>query len=254
MLKIIQLLVLSDNYIYLIHDAVSEETAVVDPAVAEPVLDYLAEQGWQLKYILNTHHHLDHVEGNSAIKQKTACKVVAGQTDSQRIPDFDIGVTDGDEFLLGGHKIRVLATPGHTLGHVAYFFEQDELLFCGDTLFVMGCGRLFEGTPEQMHASLTRLKALPSTTKVYCAHEYTQANGRFAISVEPDNLALREKLQRVAVLRSNNEPTVPSTIQEEIATNPFLRTDSFSIQKSLGLVGANAVSVFTELRKRKDVF
>ena len=179
---------------------------------------------------------------------------MAGQTDSQRIPDFDIGVTDGDELSLGEHKIRVLATPGHTLGHVAYFFEQDELLFCGDTLFVMGCGRLFEGSPEQMHASLTRLKALPSTSKVYCAHEYTQVNGRFAISVEPDNLALREKLQRVAVLRSNNEPTVPSTIQEEIATNPFLRTDSFSIQKSLGLVGANAVSVFTELRKRKDVF
>ncbi len=254
MLKIIQLLVLSDNYIYLIHDDASGETAVVDPALAEPVLDYLAEQGWQLKYILNTHHHLDHVEGNSAIKQKTTCKVVAGQTDVQRIPDFDSGVTDGDELFLGQHKIRVITTPGHTLGHVAYFFEQDELLFCGDTLFVMGCGRLFEGSPEQMHASLTTLKALPSTTKVYCAHEYTQANGQFALSVEPDNQALQDKLQRVAVLRSNNEPTVPSTIQEEIATNPFFRTDSLSIQKTLGLVGADALSVFTELRKRKDVF
>ncbi len=254
MLKIIQLLVLTDNYIYLIHDEDSGETAVVDPAVAEPVLDYLAKQGWQLKYVLNTHHHLDHVEGNTALKQNTGCKVIAGQSDAQRIHDFDSGVSEGDELFLGEHKIRVIATPGHTSGHVVYLFEQDELLFCGDTLFVMGCGRLFEGSPEQMYASLTKLKALPCETKVYCAHEYTQANGRFALSVEPDNQALQAKILRVAQLRNNNQPTVPSTIAEERATNPFFRADSLSVQNTLGLIGSKSVEVFTALRKRKDVF
>ena len=254
MLKIIQLLVLNDNYIYLIHDEESGETAVVDPAVAEPVLDYLAEQAWQLKYVLNTHHHLDHVEGNNTLKQNTGCQVIAGLSDAQRIPGFDNGVSEGDELYLGVHKIKVLATPGHTSGHIVYFFEQDKLLFCGDTLFVMGCGRLFEGSPEQMFASLQKLKALPPDTKVYCAHEYTKANGRFAISVEPDNHALQAKILRVAQLRNNNQPTVPSTITEELATNPFLRADSFSIQKGLDLVGAQSVEVFTALRKRKDVF
>lgn len=254
MLKIIQLLVLTDNYIYLIHDDISGETAVVDPAVAEPVLECLAKQDWQLKYVLNTHHHLDHVEGNKALKQNTGCKVIAGLSDAQRIPGFDIGVTERDELFLGEYKIKVFATTGHTSGHVVYFFEQDELLFCGDTLFVMGCGRLFEGSPEQMHASLTKLKALPIKTKVYCAHEYTQANGQFALSVEPDNQALQAKILRVAELRNNKEPTVPSTIAEEIVTNPFFRADSLTIQKTLGLVGAEQVEVFKALRKRKDVF
>ena len=254
MLKIIQLSVLNDNYIYLIHDELSGETAVVDPAVAEPVLDYLAKQGWQLKYVLNTHHHADHVEGNTAIKQRTGCTVVAGQTDAHRIPDFDRGVSEGDTLFLGQHKIKVMITPGHTTGHVVYYFEKDDLLFCGDTLFVMGCGRLFEGTPEQMYASLQKLKALPAETKVYCAHEYTQANGKFALSVESDNQVLQDKLQRVAELRRNNLSTVPSTIAEEIATNPFFRTESLSIQKTLDLGGANQVEVFTALRKRKDVF
>ena len=254
MLKIIQLLVLNDNYIYLIHDEISGETAVVDPAVAEPVIDYLAKQGWQLKYVLNTHHHLGHVEGNTALKQRTGCTVVAGQTDAHRIPDFDIGVSEGDALFLGQHKIKVMITPGHTTGHVVYYFEKDDLLFCGDTLFVMGCGRLFEGTPEQMYASLQKLKALPAETKVYCAHEYTQANGKFALSVESDNQVLQDKLQRVAELRRNNLSTVPSTIAEEIATNPFFRTESLSIQKNLDLVGAEQVDIFTELRKRKDVF
>ena len=254
MLKIIQLLVLNDNYIYLIHDEISGETAVVDPALAEPVIDYLAKQGWPLKYVLNTHHHLDHVEGNTALKQRTGCTVVAGQTDAHRIPDFDIGVSEGDALFLGQHKIKVMITPGHTTGHVVYYFEKDDLLFCGDTLFVMGCGRLFEGTPEQMYASLQKLKALPAETKVYCAHEYTQANGKFALSVESDNQVLQDKLQRVAELRRNNLSTVPSTIAEEIATNPFFRTESLSIQKTLDLGGANQVEVFTALRKRKDVF
>ena len=254
MLKIIQLSVLNDNYIYLIHDELSGETAVVDPAVAEPVLDYLAKQDWQLKYVLNTHHHADHVEGNTAIKQRKGCTVVAGQTDAHRIPDFDMGVSEGDTLFLGQHKIKVMITPGHTTGHVVYYFEKDDLLFCGDTLFVMGCGRLFEGTPEQMYASLQKLKALPAETKVYCAHEYTQANGKFALSVESDNQVLQDKLQRVAELRRNNLSTVPSTIAEEIATNPFFRTESLSIQKNLDLVGAEQVDIFTALRKRKDVF
>ena len=254
MLKIIQLLVLNDNYIYLIHDELSGETAVVDPAVAEPVLEYLAKQGWQLKYVLNTHHHFDHVDGNRAIKQRTGCTVVAGQTDAHRIPDFDKGVSEGDALFLGQHEIKVITTPGHTSGHVVYYFAQDALLFCGDTLFVMGCGRLFEGSPQQMYASLQKLKALPETTKVYCAHEYTQANGKFALSVESDNQALQDKMQYVAELRCNQQPTVPSTIADELATNPFFRTESLSIQKTVELVGAEQVEVFTALRQRKDVF
>ncbi|MFA5921910.1 MAG: hydroxyacylglutathione hydrolase [Methylococcaceae bacterium] len=254
MLTITQIPVLTDNYIYLINDPVSGETAVIDPALAQPVLDVLEKKGWRLTYILNTHHHWDHVGGNLELKQKTGCKIIAAQADRDRIPGIDRGVGEDDVISLGQHQARVISTPGHTRGHIVYHFAEDGALFCGDTLFVMGCGRLFEGSPEQMWNSLQKLKALPPSTRIYCTHEYTQTNGQFALSVEPDNRQLQEKMIEVKQLRTENKPTVPSTIEQEIATNPFFRADSISIQKTLGLESQSPVSVFTELRKRKDSF
>ena len=252
MLDIIQIPVLNDNYIYMLHDSVSLETAVIDPALEQPVLDVLAEKGWQLSFILNTHHHWDHVGANLALKQQTGCKIIAAASDRERIPGIDIGVGQGDVISLGEHQAQILETPGHTSGHIVYYFAEDQALFCGDTLFVMGCGRLFEGTPGQMYESLQTLKALPPLTRVYCTHEYTLANARFALSVEPDNSDLQRKLLTVAELRAANIATVPTTIAEELATNPFFRVDSLSIQKELGLVGAEPDLVFAALRRRKD--
>ena len=254
MLEIIQIPVLADNYIYLIHDEASGETAVIDPALSQPVLDVLDEKGWRLTYVLNTHHHWDHVEGNLELKNKTACKVVAAQSDWERVPGIDQGVNDGDTIFLGEYKLQVIATPGHTSGHVVYYSADNKALFCGDTLFVMGCGRLFEGTAEQMYFSLQKLRVLPSSTLIYCAHEYTQANGKFALSVEPDNVPLQEKMREVVKLREAQLSTVPSTIRQERDTNPFFRVDSLSIQKSLGLLGESPEVVFKALRKRKDTF
>jgi hydroxyacylglutathione hydrolase len=254
MLTIIQIPVLTDNYIYLIHDPASGKTAVIDPALAQPVLDVLDKKGWRLTYILNTHHHWDHVGGNLELKQKTACKIIGAQSDGERIPGIDMGVSEDDVISLGQQAARVISTPGHTKGHIVYHFAEDSALFCGDTLFVMGCGRLFEGTPEQMWNSLQKLKALPPSTRIYCTHEYTQTNGRFALSVEPDNSHTQQKMLEVRRLRAENKPTVPSTIEQERATNPFFRADSISVQKTLGMEGQSPVRVFTELRKRKDSF
>ena len=254
MLTILALPVLNDNYIYLLHDPVSGETAAVDPAVAQPVLDVLDQKGWRLTTILNTHHHSDHVGGNLELKQKTGCTVIAGLSDQHRIPCFDRGVVDGDAITLGKHTARVISTPGHTSGHVVYHFADDNTLFCGDTLFVMGCGRLFEGTAEQMWHSLQKLKALPASTQIYCAHEYTQANGRFALTVEPDNRQLRQRMEVVNPLRANRLPTVPSTIEQELATNPFFREDSLALQKTIKMVGKKPVEIFAEVRRLKDGF
>jgi hydroxyacylglutathione hydrolase len=250
MLEIIILPVLTDNYIYLIHDPVSHETAAVDPSLAEPVLEVLQKKGWQLTYIFNTHHHSDHIGGNLQLKQKTGCKVIAAKADWDRIPGIDRGVNEGDVVSLGHHKATVIATPGHTRAHIVYHFAEDNILFCGDTLFVMGCGRLFEGTAEQLWHSLQKLKALPKATKVYCTHEYTQANGRFALTVEPDNQRLQQRMIEVNLLRSNKQPTVPTTIAEELATNPFFREDSLGLQKTLGMTNSKPVEIFAKVRRR----
>jgi len=254
MLTILELPVLNDNYIYLLHDPVSGETAAVDPAVAQPVLDVLDQKGWRLTTILNTHHHSDHVGGNLELKQKTGCTVIGALFDQHRIPGFDRGVVDGDVVTLGKHTARVISTPGHTSGHVVYHFADDNTLFCGDTLFVMGCGRLFEGTAEQMWHSLQKLKELPASTQIYCAHEYTQANGRFALTVEPDNRQLRQRMEVINQLRANRLPTVPSTIEQELATNPFFREDSLALQETIKMVGKKPVEIFAEVRRLKDNF
>ncbi|MBK8814342.1 MAG: hydroxyacylglutathione hydrolase [Methylococcaceae bacterium] len=254
MLEIVTLPVLTDNYIYIVHDPVSKETVLIDPALSEPVLNVLNENGWRLNYILNTHHHSDHVGGNLQIKHQTGCKIIGAKADWERIPGIDCGVDEGDTLKLGSHTIEVMTTPGHTRAHLVYYFPEDYLLFCGDTLFVMGCGRLFEGTPEQMWHSLQKIKSLPKATKIYCTHEYTQNNGRFALSVEPGNQRLQQRMSEVNHLRINNQPTVPSTIAEECATNPFLREDSPEIRRNLNLITNDPIQLFASLRRLKDNF
>jgi hydroxyacylglutathione hydrolase len=254
MLEILQLPALSDNYIYLVHEPVGGATAAVDPTLAEPVLKALEARGWKLTHILNTHHHGDHVGGNRELKQRTGCAVVALGRDRQRIPGISVEVAEGDTIRLGRTRTRVLEVPGHTLGHVAYWFSEEDALFCGDTLFGMGCGRLFEGQPRQMWQSLARIRALPASTRIYCAHEYTEANGRFALTVEPGSPELRARVDRVNDLRRKGLPTVPATLAEELATNPFLRPDSVAIRQKLGLENAEDWQVFAELRRRKDQF
>lgn len=254
MLQIEQLPVLSDNYVYLVREPVSGQVAVVDPAEAAPVLAALARLGWPLHFILNTHHHPDHVGGNAELITATGCKVVGAAADAARIPGLAIPVSAGERFALGQATAEVLEVPGHTRAHIAFWFRDSAALFCGDTLFALGCGRLFEGTAAQMWDSLSQLRALPADTRVYCAHEYTQSNGRFAIHVEPDNAALVARLEEVAALRAAGKPTVPSTLAEECATNPFLRPESTSIQRTLGLVGAPPAEVLGATRALKDGF
>lgn len=253
-LEIHQIPVLQDNYVYLIHEPVANATAVVDPAVAPPVVAALAEKGWSLTHVFNTHHHWDHVGGNLELKARTGCTVVGFKADRARIPGLDVAVGEGDSVSLGEAVARVIEVPGHTLGHIAYWFFQENALFCGDTLFAMGCGRLFEGSAEQMWRSLAKLRALPPETQIYCAHEYTHSNGRFALSLEPDSPTLLERMQEVNRLRRQGMPTVPSTLQEELTTNPFLRADDPLLQQAVGLEGADPVRVFAELRRRKDRF
>ncbi|CAG7856016.1 hydroxyacylglutathione hydrolase [biofilm metagenome] len=254
MLEIITLAVLSDNYIYLVHDSQNGETATIDPALAQPVLMALQEKGWQLTTIFNTHHHSDHVGGNLELKARTGCKIIASVYDRNRIPGLDATVKEGDMVSIGQHKARVIFTPGHTLGHIQYYFKQDKLLFCGDTLFAMGCGRLFEGTAEQMWQSLQKLKSLPPDTQVYCTHEYTQNNGRFALTIDPDNKALLERMVEVNRQRAQNLPTLPTTIAEELETNPFFREDSASIRRTLNMVADESVDVFAKIRLMKDSY
>jgi hydroxyacylglutathione hydrolase len=249
-----QIPVLSDNYVYLVRDRATGKTAVVDPAVSEPVQQRLSALGWTLTHILNTHHHGDHVGGNLALKAATGCVIVGPKADRDRIPGIDVALGDGERFRLGEAEAKVFDVPGHTRGHVAYWFEESEALFCGDTLFACGCGRMFEGSPAQMWASLSKLKALPDATRVYCAHEYTQSNIRFALSVDPGNRALQERGRRVDALRAQSRPTVPSTIAEERSTNPFLRADDPALAAQVGQAGSDAVAVFAATRKAKDVF
>ena len=254
MVDIIQLPVLNDNYIYLIHEPVSGETAVVDPTVAEPVLDTLSNNGWTLNYIFNTHHHWDHVGANLELKEKTDCLILASEADRSRIPGIDNGLKQGDEIKLGNQVAKILETPGHTLGHIVYYFPNSNALFCGDTLFSMGCGRLFEGSAEQMWHSLQQLKELPKETQIYCAHEYTLANSKFALSIEPDNHHLQQRIKQVKQLREHEQPTIPCTLELELATNPFFREDSSEIQKSIGMTGQPMIEVFRKIRILKDNF
>lgn len=225
-LEIIRIPVLSDNYVWLVHEAESDETMVVDPAVAEPVLAEAKARGWTITQIWNTHWHPDHTGGNAEIKAATGCTITGPEAERERIPTLDVLVKEGDTVRLGDAEALVIDVPAHTAGHIAYHFADDQAAFVGDTLFAMGCGRLFEGTAAQMYSNMRKLEALGDATAIYCAHEYTQSNGRFALTVEPDNAALVERMAEVTVMRERGEPTVPTSIALERATNPFMRAGS----------------------------
>ena len=253
-LEIAQIPVLQDNYVYLAHDAETGATAVVDPAVAEPVLAEAARRGWTISHIVNTHHHHDHVGGNLAIRAATDCIIVGPGPDRDRIPGINMEVDEGDRMRIGNAEAEILFVPGHTRGHIAYWFAESDALFCGDTLFSIGCGRLFEGTPAQMWSSLQKIMKLPDTARIYCAHEYTETNGRFALTMEPENRDLQDRMTEVRTLRAQNQPTVPSTLGMEKRTNPFLRPDSKHLRAQLNMLTLDTVDVFAETRRRKDNF
>jgi hydroxyacylglutathione hydrolase len=245
---------LSDNYIYLFREPESGAVAVVDPGDEEPVKATLNRLGWRLTHIIITHHHADHTAGNLSLKTAYQCPIVGPAAEAARIPGLDVQVAEGDTYKVGNVEAQVLDTPGHTLGHISFWFEDSQALFCGDTLFVMGCGRLSEGTPEQQWASLRKLRGLPNETRVFCGHEYTQANARFALSLDPANETLQARAREVDELRSSGRPTVPSTIGQEKATNPFIRCDDKKMAKAAGLAGKKPGEVFAAIRKRKDNF
>lgn len=240
MLEVVRIAALSDNYVWLIHDAATGTTVVVDPGDAAPVLAALDMRGWRADAIWTTHWHPDHTGGNAALRARFGCDVTGPAAESPRIPTLDHGVSEGDSVRIGDHLATVMETPGHTAGHICYHFADDGLLFSGDTLFAMGCGRLFEGTAEQMFANMARFAALPDATIVYGAHEYTLSNGRFALTAEPDNAALRERMVDVERQRDAGAATLPTTIGLERSTNPFLR--------------ASSVDEFAERRAGKDAF
>jgi hydroxyacylglutathione hydrolase len=241
---------LSDNYAYLVKSG--DDCAVVDPSEAAPVRAALARKGWALTHILNTHHHLDHCGGNLDLKRETGATIVGPGKDADRIPGIDVGVDEASGWEFDGRKVKVLEVRAHTRGAIT--FVIDDNAFTGDTLFLMGCGRLFEGDPQMMWTSLSKLMTLPDETKIFCGHEYTESNGRFALTLEPGNQALRKRMEDVRAARAQKAPTVPATLGLEKQTNPFLRPDSAEIRKSLGLEGASTVAAFGEIRARKDKF
>lgn len=231
---------LQDNYVPLLHEKAVKHYAVIDPAAPDEILRQIAQTNGQLTHIFLTHHHHDHIGGVAALVEATGAKVVGHAADAHRLPSLDIAVQEGDELQWQGVSLKVMFLPGHTSGHIAYYAPQLNSLFCGDVLFLMGCGRLFEGTPQQMFDSLARIKNLPEHTRIYCAHEYTQKNGEFALSVDAQNSALQQRMQQVRDIRAKGEPTVPGVLEEELATNPFLR--------------APDVEAFAKLRKARNHF
>lgn len=253
-LQVDQFMCRSDNFGVLIHDPQTGKTASIDAPEEGPILDALERNGWTLDEILTTHHHGDHVEANAALKQRFGAKITGPAAEAGRIPGIDVEVADGDSIAFGSQTAKIIATPGHTLGEISYFFPDSGLLFAGDTLFALGCGRVFEGTPEMMWNSLQKLMKLPPATMIYCGHEYTQANAAFAVSVDPDNAALKKRCDEIAAQRQAGLPTLPTTLEIELATNPFLRPDDPAIRAQLGMQDAADSVVFTEIRARKDRF
>ncbi|KMZ59592.1 Hydroxyacylglutathione hydrolase [Zostera marina] len=226
---------LEDNYAYLLYDDDTGTVGVVDPSEALPIKNALAKRNMNLTYILNTHHHYDHTGGNLELKEAFGAKVIGAGSDKKRIPGIDIKLYDGDRWMFAGHEVVVMATPGHTKGHISYYFPKSKVIFTGDTLFSLSCGKLFEGSPEQMLCSLGKIATLPGDTKIYCGHEYTESNAKFALSIDPENEQLREYAKLIKQLRRKNLPTVPTTLKREKLCNPFLRTSSTAIRNTLNI-------------------
>ncbi|MDU9002336.1 hydroxyacylglutathione hydrolase [Sedimentitalea todarodis] len=253
-LEIFTIPCLNDNYAFVAHDAGSGETALVDVPEAAPILAVLKQRGWTLSHVLLTHHHPDHVQGLNEVLTMHPAKVVGAAADAHRLPPLDMAVAEGDTVQVGGEIGHVLDVSGHTVGHIAFHFPESRAVFTADSLMALGCGRLFEGTPAQMWNSLSKLAALPSDTVVYSGHEYTEANGSFAQTVDPDNPDLAARIKDIAEARARSEPTVPSLLSLELATNPFLRATDPRVQENVGMSGADPVDAFAEIRKRKDRF
>ena len=245
---------LSDNYAYLAHDPDTGATAAVDIPEAGPIIAMLAETGWTLSDVLITHHHYDHVDGLPDLLAAHPARVIGAAADAHRLPDLDVAVSEGDMVRIGNETGTIIDVSGHTINHIAFHFPDSAALFTADSLMALGCGRVFEGTKPQMHASLQKLAALPGDTVVYSGHEYTAANAKFALTIDPDNPALISRVRDVTEKRANGIATVPTLLSEELATNPFLRAHDPAVQAHLGMTGANAADVFTEIRTRKDKF
>lgn len=252
--QIEQFMCRSDNFGVLMHDPESGETALIDAPEERPILEAIERTGWTPTMLLITHHHPDHVEANLALKEKFGLTIVGPKAEADKIPGIDRTLVEGDTVMFGKHAISVIETPGHTTGHISYVMADAKIAFTADTLFALGCGRLLEGTPAMMLASLRKLATLPADTAVYCGHEYTLSNARFAVTVDPNNTALAERLKRIEALRAEDKPTLPTTIGEELATNPFMRWDDPAIRRQLGMEDASDEAVFAEIRKRKDNF
>lgn len=253
-LEIITLPCLSDNYAYLIHNPASGETALVDAPEAGAIKAALSERGWGLDWILLTHHHWDHVDGVADLRDAYGARVIGAAADAHRLPPLDQAVADGERFSLLGEEVLVMDVSGHTVGHIAFYLPGAEAVFTADSLMALGCGRIFEGTPEMMWKSLSKLAALPPETMVYSGHEYTQANARFALTIEPCNGALEARAARIDALRAKGLPTVPVSLREELETNPFLRATRPEVKQAIGMPTASDVKVFAEIRARKDRF
>ena len=253
--EVAQFLCLNDNFGLLLHDMRSGATASVDAPDGAAIAAFVQSRGWSLTHLLLTHHHADHIQGAGVLKQHfPSMKLVGAAADAHRLPPLDIAVRDGDHVRVGDAVARVIETPGHTLGHIVYVFDAAGVAFVGDTLFSLGCGRLFEGTAPMMRQSLEKLAALPDKTRIYCGHEYTLSNGAFAVTVDPDNPALRARMAEVTALRAEGRFTLPTTVADERATNPFLRAGEPAVKEAMGLAGTDADAVFAEMRARKNRF
>ncbi|WP_417671207.1 hydroxyacylglutathione hydrolase [Roseibium sp.] len=244
---------LSDNFGVLIHDPESGTTVAIDVPDAAPYLAILEDTGWKLSHILITHHHWDHVQGLDELKEKTGAHVIGPERSRQKIAGLDKTVEDGDKVSTGPYTVEAIGTPGHTIDQISWYFPDLKIAHTGDTLFSLGCGRIFEGDAEMMWASLSTLKRkLPVDTTIYCGHEYTQSNARFSLTIEPDNAALKTRAIEIDTLRAAGKPTLPTTMAQELATNPFLRADEPSVKAALGMTDASDAAVFAEIRTRKD--
>jgi hydroxyacylglutathione hydrolase len=245
---------LNDNYSYLIHDELSNTVAIVDPSEFETCDKVIVNNYKKLDFILNTHHHYDHVGGNEALKKKYNSMILGFADDKNRIPNIDKILKDNQEFKVGNLNFTTIFIPGHTKGHIAFYVEKENVVFTGDTLFSLGCGRIFEGTYEQMFQSLNKLKNLPDKTKIYCGHEYTYKNLEFCLKFNPSNLFLKKKKEAIELKLKNKKPTIPSTIGDEIKTNIFLRFNDPDVKKAVKLKNSSDLEIFTKLRDLKDNF
>jgi len=253
-MQVIPIKCLSDNYAYIIHDKISKIVGVVDPSEAKPIISFLDKKKLKLNYILNTHHHFDHIGGNIELKKLYNAKVIGFYGDQHRIPGINIKLKDNEVWIFGKSPVKILHVPGHTLGHICFFFKKEKMVFTGDTLFSLGCGRIFEGDHKEMLDSLNKIKKLPKNTNIYCGHEYTYKNAEFCMKYDEENINLRKKFEKIKKLRSQNLPSLPTTLADELNSNIFLRCDQKDLKIKLNMVNREDLEVFKKIRDLKDTF